>query len=159
MAQITDIMKLDSIEQHALVIRVKTRPQDFSGILQQSRKAIRAYLKEIGEIPSGVTFVGFYSYDDSQIDAVVGFPVKKALEPKGQIELFVIPEGLRVNAFHQGPYDGMAQTYSKLEDWVKDNGYEIVLPAYEYFYNTPKYPQELLLTKIEMVIAAKKPEA
>lgn len=154
MGQITDILKVDHGGEYALVINVKTTPREFSSILQQSRKEIREYLKSIGEMPSGVSFVGFYIWDDKTIEAIVGYPVKNRIQGKGLLKLFEIPPGLRVFAFHQGPYDSMGETYNKLEQWVADNGYKIVLPAYEYFYNSPKFPQELLLTKIEMVIAA-----
>ena len=156
MGQITDIVQLDQGIQYALAIKVKTTNNEFSQVLQQSRKSIRDFLKENGVLAAGVSFVGFYTWDENNIEAIIGYPVAKALPVSEPIELFVIPAGMRVNTFYQGPYDGMSATYKKLEDWVMEHGYQIVLPAYEYFYNSPKYPQELLLTKIEMVIAPKK---
>jgi effector-binding domain-containing protein len=59
-------------------------------------------------------------------------------------------------AMHRGPYDEVEATYRALLTWVEANGYEIVGPPEELYYNEPaKTPPGEPLTEIRLPVRKK----
>lgn len=57
---------------------------------------------------------------------------------------------------HKGPYDEVEKTYKALLAWVAANGYEIIGPPEELYYNEPaKTPPGELLTEIRFPVCKK----
>ena len=56
-------------------------------------------------------------------------------------------------AMHKGPYEDVGATYYALTAWVAENGYEIVGPYEESYFNDPaETPIEELLTEIRFPV-------
>lgn len=49
---------------------------------------------------------------------------------------------------HQGPYEGLAETYSQLESWVAEQGYDVVGPPEEVYLSEPETAPEETLTEV-----------
>ena len=59
-------------------------------------------------------------------------------------------------AMHKGPYKQAGETYEALLGWVAENGYEIIGPAEELYFNDPsKTPPTEPLTEIRLPVRKK----
>ena len=65
------------------------------------------------------------------------FPVNKTAEPEGEMGIKELPVFTVASLIHRGPYENLCETYKKLTDWIKDNGYKIIGPAMEDHLRCP----------------------
>lgn len=152
MPRISNIEILQLNDQPILSIRVKTQIEKLPALIGDSYCKIAAYMKEIGELFSGVPFVAYHNLDMQNLDVEMGFPVTKPMPHKDDIEFKVISAGKIIFCMYRGAYSEMAPVYDEMAKWISDNGYEPVGTAYEYYYNGPEFPENELLTKIVMPV-------
>ena len=113
--------------------------------------ALFAYLGELGEHPSGPPFALYFGpdFDPNDFEMAVCVPVNRLLEAGGDFEAIELDGGLAVSTIHKGPYSGMEATYSEMDAWMKENGYEVSGPYREVYLNDPnEVGEENLLTEI-----------
>ncbi|MDO8364435.1 MAG: GyrI-like domain-containing protein [Actinomycetota bacterium] len=68
---------------------------------------------------------GFYPAMPSETAVVVeaGFPLAQALQAEGEVHPFELPGGTAAVTMHVGPYDTLAETYTRLMGWMSAHGY------------------------------------
>ncbi len=136
--------------QHTLTVRTRTAMENLPQILGEAYGAIMAYLGELGENPIGAPFVIYYNLDMQDLDVEIGFPVSKKIADKDNMKASEIAAGKFGTAVHVGPYDTMEPSYEILNQWIKDNGYEVEGPAIELYFNDPReVGPENTLTEIQ----------
>ncbi len=136
--------------QHTLTVRTRTAMENLPQILGESYGAIMAYLGELGENPIGAPFVIYYNLDMQDLDVEIGFPVSKKIVDKDNMKASEIAAGKYGTAVHVGPYDTMEPSYELLNQWIKDNGYEVEGLAIELYLNDPReVGPENTLTEIQ----------
>ena len=122
----------------ALIIRARSSVQNLPNILGEAYGAIMAHLNELGETPSGPPFVIYYNLDMQDLDISIGFPVSKKLPEKNNMKMSQIDSGNYATTLHIGPYDEVESDYNALNQWIKENGYETLGPAIEFYLNDPR---------------------
>lgn len=123
---------------------VQALPQHFGRIYG----SIMQYLGEMGEDHAGPPFAMYYNMDMQNLDIEAGFPVKKALPPRGDIQACEIPGGTFAVCHYTGPYSQCAPAYDHLADYAKDQGYAPTGLAIEWFLDGPDVPPEKMRTDI-----------
>ena len=98
----------------------------------------------------GIKIVGpMFSYHHRRpgdtFDLEVGFPVSQAIKQEGRVINSKLPAVSVVRSVYRGPYDGLAQAWSALQKWVRDNSHGETGRFWESYLNNPdevKDPKE-----------------
>ena len=92
-----------------------------------------------------------YREDDADFEACM--PIRKEKDVPG-VSVRQLPAGRCISLLHKGPYEEMGRSYEKILAYVKEKGFEIVLPTREVYIKGPgmifkgnpkKYLTEILL--------------
>ena len=70
-------------------------------------------------------------------DFELGFPVSKAITPMGRVVNGQLPAERVVRAVYQGPYEGLAQAWPTLRNWVREQGHGEMGRFWESYLNNP----------------------
>ncbi len=142
---------LERSAQPALVIRRRTPFFRLGKVLGEAYKALSDYLAELGEQPADAPFTAYYNMNMFSLDLAIGYPVKRALPGRGDIQAAEIPGGKAAACLHVGPYRSMAPVYKTLREWIRTKGYTATGVAYEFYLNDPgATPQNELRTQVVM---------
>jgi len=152
MPRISNFELLKQIEQPTITIRTRTTIQNIPMLIGQSYEKLGEYLKELGELITDMPFIAYHNMDMQDLDVEIGFPVSKPLPGRDDMKPSAIPEGRVVTCMYLGRYSDMEPVYCDMVKWIEDNGYEPVGTSYEYYYNSPDFPESQWLTKIVMAI-------
>jgi effector-binding domain-containing protein len=145
------IQLIERPAQPALSVRFRAPVQDLPRHFERIYGSIVQYLTELGEMPTGAPFAGYYNMDMQDLDVEAGFPVTGPLPGRGDIRPGALPGGKVVTCLHVGPYDAVGPAYDAMGRWIKDNGYEAAGVCYERYLNDPReQPPQQPMTEIEM---------
>ena len=107
--------------------------------------------------PLCLYYDGEYREDDANFEACM--PIRMSKEVDG-ISVRQLPAGRCVSLLHKGPYDKLGRSYTKILEYVKAKGYEIVLPTREIYLKGPgiifKGKSKNYLTEIQLPIKTEK---
>ncbi len=82
-------------------------------------------------------------------------PIKKGKDVAG-ISVRELPGGRCVSLRHQGPYEELSRSYAKIAAYIKEKGYEIVMPTREIYIKGPgmifQGNPKKYLTEIQMLV-------
>ena len=134
----------------------------FKGSFNRMEKNIGVFMQEFFKqgLTSGGPVLGIYYNDpakdkEEDLKWAVGFPV--AGDAKVQAPLKKVQTKFKKAAvyLHIGPYEEFEQVYAKIFKYISDNGYKVVWPVYDKYFNNPKEvkPEEL---KTEIIIPVEK---
>ncbi|MFB0556546.1 MAG: GyrI-like domain-containing protein [Dehalococcoidia bacterium] len=122
------------------------------------------WINQKGYQPHGPAITVWYNIPGEVPDNELHWEVRSALSGD-VIGIAPDPDNLGVKrldaaqvatTMHKGPYDGVEKTYKALIAWVAANGYEIIGPPEELYYNEPaKTPPGELLTEIRFPVCKK----
>ncbi len=94
-----------------------------------------------------------YKEDDADFEACM--PIRKGAGADG-ISVRELAGGRCVSLLHQGPYDELGQSYTKILDYIKQKGYTTETPSREVYVKGPgmifKGNPKRYLTEIQMLI-------
>ena len=138
----------DQPSQPTLSIRTRAPVQDLPVVFGKAFGSIGQYLAELGETPTGMPFAAYYNMDMQDLDLEIGFPVKKKLPGKGEIQSSEIPARKYASALYVGPYDKCQAAYDALLAYAKEKGLEYAGMAYEFYHDGPEVPPEKTRTTI-----------
>lgn len=103
--------------------------------------------------PLCLHYDGEYRENDANFEACM--PIRKTKETEG-ISVRELPGGRCVSLLHKGPYDKSGRSYAKILEYVKANGYEVILPTREVYLKGPgiilKGNPKNYLTEIQLLI-------
>lgn len=140
----------------ALSIRTKTSLENLPKTIGESYAKIAEYLKKSGLEYAGAPSTAYYNMDMTSLDVEMGFPVASKAAGNGEIISSEIPGGRFVVYLYTGPYSGMEPVYGELNKWIAENGYEMTMPCYEIYYNSPSdTPEDKLQTEILLPVKIK----
>jgi effector-binding domain-containing protein len=136
-------------DQAVLSIRTRSAVGNLPNVLGRAYGELAKYLGELGEAPTGAPFVGYYNMDMQDLDLVVGFPVSRILEAKGDMQPGQIPGGKQATCLYIGPYNAIEPAYNGLMEYIGQSGHEATGVAYEFYLNDPsETPEGELQTQI-----------
>lgn len=148
MPRISPIELLKQGEQPILYIQARTAVERLPQLISESYREIAAYLKSIDELMSDIPFVLYRNMDMQNLDVQIGFPVATPLPGKDAVQAGSIPAGKVVFCMYQGAYHAVEPVYNEMMQWIDERGLSLAGSSYEFYYNGPETPENLLLTKI-----------
>jgi DNA-binding transcriptional MerR regulator len=94
--------------------------------------------RAFGRYISGKSFLLHYDteYREDDADFEACMPLRKGKEVNG-ISVRELPGGSCVALLHKGPYEELGRSYAKILAFIKDKGYEIVMPTREIYLKGP----------------------
>lgn len=113
--------------------------------------------KALGRSISGKCFLLHYNdeYKEKDADFEACMPVRKAKAVEG-ISVRELLGGRCVALLHKGPYEDLSRSYAKILAYIKEKGYEIVLPTREVYLKGPgmifRGNPRNYLTEIQMLV-------
>ena len=128
---------IDLNDQPVITVRRTNPVENLPAFFGEVYGMMAQYLGEMGEQPVGMPFAAYFNMDMSAMDVEAGFPVARELPGKGEIKSGKIPAGKFAVVQHVGGYDTVGPAYEALSDFVKEQGYEDIGIAYEYYLNDP----------------------
>jgi DNA-binding transcriptional MerR regulator/DNA gyrase inhibitor GyrI len=97
---------------------------------------------------------GEYKEDDADFEPCM--PVRKAMPVEG-FNVRELPGGKCVTLVHRGPYSEIGRSYEKVLRYIKQRGYEMLLPTREVYLKGPgmifKGNPKKYLTEIQVLVA------
>jgi effector-binding domain-containing protein len=94
-----------------------------------------------------------YKEDDAEFEACM--PIRKGGETEG-ISVRELPGGRCVSLLHKGPYEQLGRSYARVLEYIREKGYETVVPSREVYIKGPgmifKGNPRNYLTEIQMMI-------
>jgi effector-binding domain-containing protein/uncharacterized protein YndB with AHSA1/START domain len=123
---------------YALVLERKGNMKDIKKIMEEGYTLLGTELKNQGLEPVGPFFSHYISYtENGDVELEIGVPIPERGKSSGDLVTREYPMQKVVMTHHYGPYDKLMQTYSKMQDYIKDNGISINNTAWEFYLTDP----------------------
>lgn len=123
-------------------------------------KELQDWLKKNNLFPSGVPFAFYYGEDSTSVSSgsvswAVCIPISAEvpLVEKSDVVIKKLEPMEVAVAIHNGGIDKIGLTYEKLENWIDDQGLEVVGPSLEFFISDSTTPVDSMRVKIGFVVA------
>ncbi len=102
--------------------------------------------------------VGIYydtTWNPEDVNYEICLPVDKNGEAEGAITFRELASTLVASLIHRGSYDKMCESYKRLTEWIKANGYTIVGPPMEVYLRCPHLIDDAMgyVTDIQIPVA------
>lgn len=128
---------IDRAAQPTAVIPIETTPDGIGPSLGQAFAEVQAALRRAGVAPVGPPFARYFEYSPARVDLEAGFPVATPVSGDGRVMPGELPAGRIAQAWHAGGYDTVAETYSRLETWIREHGHALAGPPWEVYLTDP----------------------
>lgn len=144
----TDFEVILTKTQPAISIREKVKVKDMSTEISRMFDELCPLLQ--GEVVCvGPPFAFYHSWSDDETDMDVGFPISGKAIPKGRVRGFELPAVRAVVGMHVGPYDRIVDSYTRMKEWMRSNGYQPADYMWEEYLNSPdEVPEDKLMTRL-----------
>jgi len=116
-----------------LVVPGRDMPKYMDPAIQE----ILSVLNAQGMGPAGPMFSYHKRRPSETFDFEIGFPVAKAIKEEGRVVNSLLPAVKVVRSVYQGPYEGLAQAWPALQNWVRANGHGETGKFWESYLNNP----------------------
>jgi len=131
-------------------IRMKGRYSDCGGAFARIGRRFGRYVR--GK-PMLLHYDNEYREDDADFEACM--PITGGSTTDG-ISTRELPGGRCVSLLHLGPYDQLGRSYAKILEYVRNKGYEVVMPTREVYLKGPgmifRGNPKNYLTEIQMFV-------
>lgn len=97
----------------------------------------------------------YFGMPSESVDVAAGFPIAASIDPDGDVREILLPAGRAAETVHHGSYGELAQSYQRLEDWMRAEGVtpgEVVWESYETM-PTPDADPASMRTRITWLLA------
>jgi DNA-binding transcriptional MerR regulator/effector-binding domain-containing protein len=131
------------------------------GSYRESGKGFSRIGKNLGRYIAGKCLLLHYDteFKESDADFEACMPVRKC-KAAADISVRELPGGHCVSLLHKGPYDQIGRSYETLLTYIKQKGYEIVMPTREVYLKGPgmifRGNPRNYLTEIQILVQAPK---
>ncbi|MCI0513560.1 MerR family transcriptional regulator [candidate division KSB1 bacterium] len=128
------------------------------GKYQEVGNGISLLYKKLGAQINGKAMTLYYDpeYKETDADFEPCFPVRKGKSEAG-ISVRELKGGKCVSLIHQGPYETLGDSYKKIFNYLREKGYQTLLPTREIYIKGPgwifKGNPKNYLTEIQILIA------
>jgi effector-binding domain-containing protein len=124
--------------QPALSIRFRSAVQDLPQHFSRVYAQLNEYVADLGEIHEGPVFAAYHNFDMQDLDVEAGFVMRRTLPGKGEIQPSQTLGGTFAICHYTGPYNAMQPAYESLMQFIKEQGYYIDGPTYEWYIDGPE---------------------
>jgi len=128
---------IERAAQPTAVIPIETTPDGIGPALGQAFAEVQAALGRAGVAPVGPPFARYFEHSPARMTLEAGFPVGMPVGGDGRVKPGELPAGRIVQTWHAGGYDTVAETYGRLEAWIRENGHTPAGPPWEVYLTDP----------------------
>ncbi|MGE5194643.1 MAG: MerR family transcriptional regulator [Deltaproteobacteria bacterium] len=132
-------------------VRMKGKYSDCGKGFAQIGRSLGRYI--CGK-PFNLYYDAEYRSDDADLEACM--PIRRPKAAMPGITVRELPGGKCVSLVHKGPYDQLGRSYARVLDFIRDKGYEALLPSREVYLKGPgmifKGNPQKYLTEIQVLI-------
>ena len=138
MSEVRTEPELTTIPEAATaVVRAVVPLGDLPAFFDRAFPTIGAALGASGATSTGPAFAYYVREPDDSCELEVGFPIDGAIEPAGDVVPSRLPGGRVATVVHEGGYDGLQQSWSRLQDWAEQQGLTRVGGFWEVYLTEP----------------------
>lgn len=116
---------ISTLETATAVIPLMIPGRDMPKYMDPAIQEIIKTITEQGVQIAGPMFSYHHRRPSDTFDFEIGFPVSKAINPPsgGRVVNSKLPAVKVVRSVYTGPYEGLAQAWTALQKWVRENGH------------------------------------
>jgi effector-binding domain-containing protein len=118
-------------------IRAITTQEEIASTFTLLIPEITEYLKEHEVSSAGTPYVRYFHVGADRVDLEVGMTVAGSVEGNARIELGELPGGAVATTTHTGPYEGLADAYAVLVEWIRGQGRQETGTPWEVYASYP----------------------
>ncbi len=123
--------------QPVVSIRTRCKVAEIGPILGEILPEVFHYLNKLGVSPSGPPFTRYHSYDGTDCEIEIGFPVREPQPEEGRVTAGELPGGHLACTIHVGPYEDLPHAHDAIDAWIRENGRKSRGPQWESYRTDP----------------------
>lgn len=124
-------------EVRAATIHLVIPGKDMPKFMDPAIQEIIQVLTDQGLRPAGPMFSYHHRRPSETFEFEIGFPVEKRIDEKGRVKNTTLPAEQVARCVYQGPYEGLAQAWPALQEWVREQKLPETDRFYECYLNNP----------------------
>ena len=113
---------LDVPAVQVAVIHVRVPRTDIRATMIAGRKELYDTISEQGIAAASPFFTHHLVLDDAFFDFNLGVAVDPPVRASGRVEPGTLPGGTIARGVYLGPYEGLAQAWPEIDDWIAAQG-------------------------------------
>jgi effector-binding domain-containing protein len=118
----TEFEIVDAPFRLAITIKDHAKVADIPTVMARNLRDLLNYVQRRGIEVSGPPFTYYHAWSFRGVEFESGLPVDHEVQAGGRIRMFNLPATRAVTTIHRGSYEGLRETYSKMEKWMKERG-------------------------------------
>ncbi len=139
-------------------VRLRAPTSKLSELFDLHLPNIADRLGDMGVDPAGPPYARYHSYGPEEVDVEIGIPVDWPLPnvrpladaEEGEMAAGELPGGPAAITVHLGSYDGLAQTYDRLRDWIHEQGRDEGPAPWESYVDDPTEVEDVSQLRTEV---------
>lgn len=124
--------------QPAAVVKGQVGFEDLPAFFGGAFTATMTAIEHQGLRATGPPFAYYPAVPTSVVTLEAGFPASGVIEPEGKVVGFELPGGTAVTTVHIGPYNAMEETYTRMQTWMVNHGYDPSPGMWEVYLTDPE---------------------
>ncbi|MDQ4490475.1 GyrI-like domain-containing protein [Sinomonas sp. ASV486] len=133
----TEISTTELTEQPTAVVRTTVRMDELKDFFDGVFGTVMGAVQSHGAHVAGPPFALYHGMPGETVDVEAGFPVAGPFEGGDGVTASILPGGRTVTAMHVGPYEGLADTYREMTDWMREQNLTRGESMWEVYLSDP----------------------
>ncbi|WNB86957.1 GyrI-like domain-containing protein [Cellulomonas sp. ATA003] len=141
-----EIRLIERLEQPTLGVRQVVRWDEIGDVFGRVIPAVAQALQHLGAVPAGAPYARYRGHFDDSVDLEVGFPVVEPVDvgavvvdlSPGEVVADPLPAVRAAESVHTGAYDGLRETYTRMEAWVAEHHLDTLDQSWEIYESGPE---------------------
>lgn len=145
--------------QPTVCVRVAEPTSRLRELFDELLPLVAERIADLGGEPTGAPFGRYHEYGPERVDVEIGIPVRSPVAnlppadeaPRGELAAGELPGGSAAITVHRGSYDGLSQTYRRLQSWLEHHGQQPRPAPWESYIDDPSEVDDAAQLRTEVV--------
>jgi effector-binding domain-containing protein len=136
---LSEIEVRETASQPTAVVRRRASVAEISSAIQEGLKQTYEALAGANLEPAGPPFVRYLSMmEQGAFDTEIGWPLAAEFNGAGDVVASSLPAGSVAVVTYHGPYEGVAEAYTAIQEWCGRQGRTPAGPPWESYFTDPE---------------------
>lgn len=156
MDRLTEPQIVDVAPATTAVIRGVVPMAELPAFFDRAFVELPAVLAAQGIAPTGVPFALYRQPPGETADLELGLATERPVEPTGDVVPAALPGGRIARLVHEGGYDGLGESWGRLQVWLTEQGHQPGSVMWEVYLTEPgpEVDPSTLRTELNLPIAS-----